>query len=77
MSYSLERSDSEVLGYQVLLRALGKSPTQEDLQKLFAEIDPKGESNVDFKMLCYCMKKQMRAPDPENDVMEAFKYCPA
>ena len=59
----------------VLLRALGKSPTQEELQKLIAEVDPKGESNVDFKTLCHCMKKPMRQPDSENDVPPRPPTC--
>eukprot|EP00293_Proteomonas_sulcata_P018982 CAMPEP_0184311468 /NCGR_PEP_ID=MMETSP1049-20130417/41926_1 /TAXON_ID=77928 /ORGANISM="Proteomonas sulcata, Strain CCMP704" /LENGTH=152 /DNA_ID=CAMNT_0026626865 /DNA_START=83 /DNA_END=541 /DNA_ORIENTATION=+ len=55
-----------------LIRALGKSPTQEDLQKLYAEVDPKGDG-VDFNGFCACMARNLKAPETEAEVLEAFK----
>jgi Ca2+-binding EF-hand superfamily protein len=31
-----------------LVRAMGKNPTQEELQKIIAQIDPQGEGCVNF-----------------------------
>uniref|UniRef100_A0A7S0VLX3 EF-hand domain-containing protein n=1 Tax=Hemiselmis tepida TaxID=464990 RepID=A0A7S0VLX3_9CRYP len=56
-----------------LLRALGKSPSQEELQKLFNEVDPSGEGSIDFQTFCRCMKMPLKAPDPESEVLQSFQ----
>jgi len=56
-----------------LLRALGKNPSQEDLQNLFKKVDAKGTGDIDFNGFCACMGEQMRPAETEKEVLEAFR----
>jgi len=53
-----------------LLRALGKNPSQEDLQNLFKKVDAKGTGDIDFNGFCACMGEQMRPAETEKEVLE-------
>ena len=56
-----------------LIRSQGKNPTQAELQKIVAQIDPSGEGCVDFNTFMKVMQMPMTAMESEADLVNAFR----
>lgn len=57
----------------IVMRALGKNPTEQDLLDMINEIDTECTGTVDFPEFLALMCRPLRAPDSEQDIKEAFK----
>lgn len=56
------------------LRALGRNPSEAELQKLIREIDPEGNGKIDFSdFLAISKLERDRKVDTEEEIQEAFK----
>jgi len=56
------------------LRALGRNPSEAELQKLIREIDPEGNGKIDFSDFLAIIKLEKdRKVDTEEEIQEAFK----
>ena len=56
-----------------VIRALGKNPTEAELQDVINEVDPQGEGTVDFPAFLTIMARKMKDTDTEEDIIEAFR----
>ncbi|XP_052766857.1 calmodulin-beta-like, partial [Mya arenaria] len=56
------------------MKAMGQSPTEEELRDMIAEVDADGSGSIDFNEFCAMMVKKMNeGTDPEEEMREAFK----
>ncbi len=55
------------------VRALGKNPTESELQDIINEVDPNGDGTVDFPAFLTIMARKMKDTDTEEDIIEAFR----
>lgn len=55
------------------LNALGADPTQEELDKIWKEIDVDGNGTIDINEFLDIFAQKMKDPDIEEDLYEAFK----
>lgn len=55
-----------------VMRRMGQDPSEEELEKLIAEIDVDGDGTVDFAEFLTMMVKKMHTDDSEDDLIEAF-----
>lgn len=56
----------------IVMRALGKNPTEQDLIDMVNEIDTEGRGIIDFPEFLTLMARPIREPDKEEDIIEAF-----
>ncbi|XP_067133449.1 uncharacterized protein [Centruroides vittatus] len=56
-----------------LMRSLGYSPTEAEIQEIKEEIDPDGNGILQFPDFLVLMAKKMRDEDDEEEIVEAFK----
>lgn len=57
-----------------VMRALGRNPTQLQLQEMINEIDSNASGTVEFPEFCKLMSKQLETEDVvEDDLVKAFK----
>jgi calmodulin len=56
-----------------VMRSLGQSPTEQELQNMIDEVDEDGIGTIDFKEFLGLMAKKMEDKDSENDLVDAFK----
>merc|ERR1712225_42896 len=56
-----------------VIRALGKNPTEAELQDIINEVDPNGDGTVDFPAFLTIMARKMKDTDTEEDIIEAFR----
>ncbi|XP_023238255.1 uncharacterized protein LOC111637078 [Centruroides sculpturatus] len=56
-----------------LMRSLGYSPTEAEIQEIKEEIDPDGNGILEFTDFLVLMTKMMRDEDDEEEIVEAFK----
>jgi len=56
-----------------VIRALGKNPTEAELQDIINEVDPNGDGTVDFPAFLTIMARKMKDTDTEEDIVEAFR----
>jgi calmodulin len=56
-----------------VIRALGKNPTEAELQDIINEVDPNGDGTVDFPSFLTIMARKMKDQDTEEDIIEAFR----
>lgn len=56
-----------------VMRAIGQSPTANELQDMIREVDADGKDKIDFLEFLALMSKQMRQSDIESELREAFK----
>eukprot|EP00961_Rhodomonas_salina_P238263 3220491-Rhodomonas_salina.2 len=56
-----------------VIRALGKNPTEAELQDIINEVDPNGDGTVDFPSFLTIMARKMKDQDTEDDIIEAFR----
>jgi calmodulin len=56
-----------------IMKNLGQSPTDAELQDMINEVDVDGNGNIDFKEFLGLMARKMRDTDTEEELIEAFK----
>jgi calmodulin len=56
-----------------IMKNLGQSPTEAELQDMINEVDVDGNGNIDFKEFLGLMARKMRDTDTEEELIEAFK----
>ena len=56
-----------------ILKKLGYSPSDKDLQQMIQEVDLNGNGDVDFKEFLELMCKKMKDHDTEEEMLEAFR----
>ncbi|KAG0668580.1 phosphorylase kinase, delta [Maudiozyma exigua] len=56
-----------------VMKSLGLSPTDEEVQDLVNEIDIDGNNEIEFNEFLTLMSKQMPSNDTEQELIEAFK----
>ena len=56
-----------------IMKNLGQTPTDAELQDLINEVDVDGNGNIDFKEFLGLMARKMRDTDTEEELIEAFK----
>lgn len=59
------------LGY--VMRSLGLTPTESELQDMVAEVDADKNGQIDFEEFKALMTKKIHHQDKEEDIREAFK----
>ncbi|XP_033736474.1 neo-calmodulin-like [Pecten maximus] len=62
---------TEELG--TVMRSLGQSPNEQDLQDMINEVDVDGNGIIDFTEFLAMMAKKMNATDSTEEIREAFK----
>eukprot|EP00798_Chlamydomonas_sp_ICE-L_P024458 gene24458-10058_t len=55
------------------MRAVGKSPTEAQINTIISEIDPEGRGSIDFKEFLNAMGKDIPMFDNEKDLVAAWK----
>ena len=56
-----------------VMRSLGQSPSEEELQNMISEVDADQSGSIDFKEFLNIMAKKMKETDTEEELIEAFK----
>ncbi|OHS94714.1 Calmodulin [Tritrichomonas foetus] len=56
-----------------VMRAIGQSPTHNELQDMIREVDADGNETIDFTEFLALMSRQMRQSDIEEELREAFR----
>merc|ERR1712107_736095 len=56
-----------------LMRSLGQSPTDAELQDMINEVDADGNGTIDFPEFLSLQARKMKDTDTEEDLIEAFK----
>lgn len=56
-----------------IMKNLGQTPTDAELQDMINEVDVDGNGNIDFKEFLGLMARKMRDTDTEEELIEAFK----
>lgn len=56
-----------------IMRAIGQSPTHNELQDMIREVDADGNENIDFTEFLALMSRQMRQSEVEEELKEAFR----
>ena len=57
----------------ILMRNLGRNPSEEELKQMIREVDLDGNGTIDFKEFLCLMVKKMKRTDTEEELLEAFK----
>lgn len=57
----------------VVMRSLGQSPTEAELQDMITEVDTNKDGTIDFKEFLKLMSRKMKDTDSEEELREAFK----
>ena len=56
-----------------VMRALGKSPTEAEVQDMIFEVDADGNGTIGFFEFCTLMIRMMKDSDIEDELLEIFK----
>jgi len=56
-----------------VMRSLGQSPTEHELQDMINEVDTDGSGTIDFPEFLQMMAKKMKDIDSEEEITEAFR----
>jgi calmodulin len=56
-----------------VLRMLGQTPTEAELQDMINEVDADGNGVIDFPEFCQLMARKMKDKDPEEELIEACR----
>ena len=56
-----------------IMKNLGQSPTEAELQYMINEVDIDGSGTIDFKEFLGIMMKKMKETDSEDELIEVFK----
>ncbi|ODV89357.1 hypothetical protein CANCADRAFT_3985 [Tortispora caseinolytica NRRL Y-17796] len=57
----------------VVMRSLGQTPTEADLQDMINEVDQDHNGTIDFPEFLTMMARKMKDSDSEDEIREAFK----
>lgn len=57
-----------------MMRAMGLSFTELELEKFFRETDKDGDGNIQFEELLHCLKNISQPLTKEEEMLEAFKF---
>jgi len=57
----------------IVMRSLGQSPTEAELQDMINEVDIDGNGTIDFLEFLGMMARKMRSTDAEEEIKEAFR----
>ena len=57
----------------IVMRALGKNPTEQDIVDMINEIDTEGRGTIDFPEFLTLMARPIREPDKVEDILDAFR----
>lgn len=55
-----------------MMRSLGQSPTEAELQDMINEVDPEGTGSIDFPEFLSLMARKMKDTNVEDELREAF-----
>jgi calmodulin len=72
----MDRNGDSVITVEDLatvMRAIGQSPTLNELQDMIREVDADGNDNIDFTEFLALMSRQMRQCDIEEELRGAFR----
>ena len=56
-----------------VMRAIGQSPTSNELTDMIREVDADGNDTIDFTEFLALMSRQMRQSDIDDELREAFR----
>jgi calmodulin len=56
-----------------VMRSLGQNPTEAELQDTINELDWNNNATIDFSEFLIVAARTIRYPDPEKEMMEAFR----
>eukprot|EP00179_Madagascaria_erythrocladioides_P003260 CAMPEP_0198310662 /NCGR_PEP_ID=MMETSP1450-20131203/2658_1 /TAXON_ID=753684 ORGANISM="Madagascaria erythrocladiodes, Strain CCMP3234" /NCGR_SAMPLE_ID=MMETSP1450 /ASSEMBLY_ACC=CAM_ASM_001115 /LENGTH=150 /DNA_ID=CAMNT_0044013505 /DNA_START=104 /DNA_END=556 /DNA_ORIENTATION=+ len=56
----------------VVMRSMGQSPTDAELQQMIAEVDADGNGTIDFAEFVTLMARKMKNSDKDAEIREAF-----
>lgn len=56
-----------------VMRAIGQSPSHNELQDMIREVDADGNDKIDFTEFLALMSRQMRQTDIDDELREAFQ----
>merc|ERR1712013_427951 len=56
-----------------VMRSLGQTPTEQELQDMIHEVDTDGNGTIDFPEFLQMMAKKMKDTDSEEEIIEAFR----
>jgi calmodulin len=56
-----------------IMKNLGQTPSETELQDMINEVDIDGNGNIDFKEFLGLMARKMRDTDTDEELIEAFK----
>ena len=56
-----------------IMKNLGQSPSEAELQDMINEVDIDGNGTIDFKEFLGLMARKMKESDNEEEIIEAFK----
>ena len=57
----------------VVMRSLGQTPTEAELQEMIKEVDANKDGTIDFKEFLTLMSRKTRDADSQDELREAFK----
>uniref|UniRef100_A0A4X2KIZ1 EF-hand domain-containing protein n=2 Tax=Vombatus ursinus TaxID=29139 RepID=A0A4X2KIZ1_VOMUR len=56
-----------------IMRALGQTPTEAELQEIMNEVDASGNGTIDFSEFLNVMARKMKDTDSNEDIQDAFR----
>ena len=63
--------DSKEMGY--VLRSLGESPVEAEINDIIRTIDKDGNGQIDFQEFCIFMHNKRASVDPEQEIESLFQ----
>ena len=57
----------------VVMRSLGQDPSEEELERMIADVDADGSGEIEFDEFKELMDKRMRESEPEEELKEVFR----
>ena len=57
----------------IVIRSLGKNPTDDEVAELIKETDTEGRGCIDFPEFLSIMSREIREPDSLDDIVTAFR----
>ena len=58
---------------EVVMRAIGLNPTEEEIQRMMDEIVPENDGEIEFEGFMELMAKKLKETEIEDELKEAFK----
>ncbi|CAG7852106.1 Calmodulin-2 Short=CaM 2 [Serendipita indica DSM 11827] len=57
----------------IVMRSLGETPSEAEIQDMLNEIDPDGSGTINFPDFLTMMARRMKADDVEDEIRQAFE----